>query len=495
MGLLLKVLSGTHQGAEFDIPEEEIIIGAVDECDVIISAALVANRHMQLSIVDKRVFITPLEGDVFVAGKRLRTPSAVDNFQFVTIGTTHMMFGEADHEQWKSITPGSFPELEKEEEVAAANASEGAPGEIVSEEGHANANEGKDEEVADAEEKKKLNDHGSENIEETKLEDREIAQATQLEKSPKLRLTLRQRVIRYTTGFIVCFGIALVISITVIFLDEEPPPPPPPPLPIEVRMQNAIDALKLDGKIKVSKVGDGPVSIVGYVNMMADSLAVKSASKTIAEDASIKLFVMEKIINTAQEMVKESKRNVILKKSAELGEIIAMGYIKKEEIWTNLKSEIASIKGIINIKDEVLTKDSIVELAKSILGRYKFQDKLEAAATEEGVEIKGTISDIDKDNWTKAREDFEKTFKKKAQLNFMISVSSDRNLTIEKFFGGKIDSVNFNNQGLDWINIKNGNKYFRGSVLPSGYVVDQIEQDSVTIRNSDEVIKLDLEWM
>jgi hypothetical protein len=68
-------------------------------------------------------------------------------------------------------------------------------------------------------------------------------------------------------------------------------------------------------------------------------------------------------------------------------------------------------------------------------------------------------------------------------------------LTIEKFFGGKIDSVNFNHQGLDWINIKDGNKYFQGSVLPSGYVIDLIEQDSVTIKNADDVIKLEFNWI
>jgi hypothetical protein len=206
-------------------------------------------------------------------------------------------------------------------------------------------------------------------------------------------------------------------------------------------------------------------------------------------------MVMEKILNQTGEMVKESKQNVNLKKSEEFGEIVATGYVKKEEVWTNLKSELSSVKGVTNIRDEVLTKNSAIELAKEVLGRHKFSDKLDVAANDEGVEITGTIADIDKDNWTTTRDDFEKTFKKKAQVSFKISVSTDRNLTVEKFFGGKIDSVNFNSQGLDWVNIKGGTKYFQGSVLPSGYVIDQVEQDSVTIRNADEVIKLDLNWI
>jgi type III secretion system YscD/HrpQ family protein len=339
-----------------------------------------------------------------------------------------------------------------------------------------------------------LKDHGVEGIEETELTDRESEKTDQLKKPSGLKLTPRQKVIRYTLMFAIWFGIAAIVSAVIITL-KTPKPISAIPLPIEQRVQQAIDELKLIHKIKVTKTGDESLSVVGYVGTMEDSLAIKSAIKQVSEDISLKLTVMEKVIASAQEMVRESKRNVILKQSEEFGEIIATGYIKKAEIWAHLKGEILSIKGITNIKDEVLTKTSAVELAKSVLEQYQFKEKLEAIATDEGIEVKGTISDVDKDRWGKAREDFEKTFKKKAQLKFEISVSTDRNLAIEKFFGGKVDSINFSNQGLDWINIKGGNKYFQGSVLPSGYVIDQIESESVTVRNADEVIQLKLEWM
>jgi hypothetical protein len=110
----------------------------------------------------------------------------------------------------------------------------------------------------------------------------------------------------------------------------------------------------------------------------------------------------------------------------------------------------------------------------------------------EGVEISETSTDVDKDNWSINLEIFKKILKKKAQMSFNILVSTDHNLTIEKFFGGKIDSINFNSQGLDWVNRKGGAKYFQGSLLPSGSIIDQVEQDRITIRNADEVINLDL---
>ncbi|MDR2812487.1 MAG: hypothetical protein LBB05_01695 [Puniceicoccales bacterium] len=499
MGLVLKVLSGPHQGAEFDVPNEEVVIGAADECDVIISDVLVANKHLKMKITDGCAFVTPLEGNVFVAGKLLREPAAIDNFQFLTIGATHMMFGESGGEQWQTIALGDFPELEKVEEAVSTftDAADGTQGTI---EGGANGDKKVGEKWVvewneDGTPKKKEFNSAAGLITSTELTDRESEKGKFLMKFFGGRqLTWRQIVIRYILGFALCVIIAIGTSIAVVVFNQKGPVPAPPQS-IEVRVQKAIDALNLKGKIKVSKVGDEPVSVVGYVDAMEDSVAVKSALKSISEDISIKLLAMEKVLSSAQEMVKESKQNIVLKKSEEFGELIATGYVKKEEIWTNLKSEISSIKGITNIKDEVLTKNSAVELAKAVLKRRKFGDKLEVAANDEGIEISGTIVDADKDNWGATREDFEKTFKKRAQVSFKISVSTDRNLTIEKFFGGKIDSVNFNSQGLDWINIKGGIKYFQGSVLPSGYVIDRVEQDHVIIRNADEVIRLDFNWI
>ncbi|MDR0677991.1 MAG: type III secretion system inner membrane ring subunit SctD [Holosporaceae bacterium] len=480
MGLLLKVLSGPHQGAEFDIPEEEIIIGAADECDVIISDALVADRHAKFGHLEGRIFITPLDGNVFVDGKLLRKSTTIDNFKFITIGATHMMMGEAESEHWRTISLGDFPELEKiEEEVATFNESLGPSAETI-EEGPINGTN-------------KIKDQEAEDIKEIELKSRKVTQA---DKANKIKLTLKQKIARYSVGFIICCAITLAGSIGYVLWRDYKSAPLPKPDSIENRVRNVVNALKLHAKLKISKANeDSPVSVVGYVDTLEESATVKAAIKNVGEDVLIKVLSMEKLVNKATEIVQQSKQNVVLKKSEEFGKIIAMGYIKKAENWEKLKTEIKSIKGIIDIKDEVLVKDSAIELAKDILSKHKFKEKLEISINDLGLEIKGTISDNDKEGWAKTRDDLEKTFKKKAQLSFMISVSTDRNVTIEKFFGGKIDSVNFNNQGLDWINIKDGNKYFQGSVLPSGYVIDLIEQDSVTIKNADDVIKLDFNWI
>lgn len=476
MGLLLRVLSGPHQGAEFDIPEEEIIIGAADECDVIISDALVTDRHAKFRPSEGRIFITPLDGNVFIDGKLLRESATIDNFKFITIGATHMMMGEAESEHWQAVSLGDFPELEKIEE------------ELIT------FSELPERNVKTIEEKpengiEKIKDQEAEDIKETELKDRKAEQADKLS---KIKLTFKQKIIRYSIEVTVCCAVAIAGSIVYVLWKDCRAAPLSKPDTIEDRVQKEIADLKLNARLKISRASkDSPVSVVGYVSTLNDSAAIKATVRNIEEDILIRIFCMEKLVNRASEIVQQSKQGVVLERSKEFGEIVAMGYIKKAEIWKKLKAEIQSIKGITNIKDEVLVKDSAIKIAKDILLERRFKEKLEVGVNDLGVEIRGTISDNDKEDWAKARSELEKVFKKKAQLSFAISVSTDRNLTIEKFFGGKIDSVNFSNQGLDWINIKDGNKYFQGSVLPSGYVIDHIEQDSVTIKNADEEVKLD----
>lgn len=480
MGLILRVLSGPHQGAEVELLDEAVTIGSADTCDVILGDALVANEHARFQLQGEQVFVTPKEGNVFVNGKLLREPSLVEPFQFVTIGATHMMFGAASDERWTTLALDQFPELEKiEEEVSKFEDGEGVVAETEGADGEASGVPGE----------------AGTDIDGKELEERKGDAADGIGQGAKIRLTFKQRMIRYFWGSVICFLVALAVSIGYVIKRDTPPAVETKEDPLELRVQEVLDSLKMHAELKVNSVEGGEVSVVGYVDTMADSAKIKQAVTEVSDAVAIKLQNMEKILSSANELVQESKQNVTLATAEKFGEITASGYIKKADIWTNLKGEIAAIKGITKIIDDVLTKDTAVERAEKILEEFDLKDKLEVKATDEGVEIGGTIADSDKESWTKAREALAQAFKKRAQLNFQVNVSTDRNLTIEKFFGGKIDSVNFSEEGLDWVNLKNGNKYFQGSVLPSGYIIDHIEQNSVTIKNADEIITLDFDWV
>jgi hypothetical protein len=160
MGLLLKVLSGARQGAEFDIPEKEIVIVAADECDIMMNEALVADRYAKFGYSEGRIFTTPLDGNLSLDRELLRKPTTVDNFNFITIGATHMTMGEAESECWQTVSLGEFPEVDKiEGEVTTFSESLGPATEAIEED--------------PINRTKKIRDQETEDIKETELKNRQ----------------------------------------------------------------------------------------------------------------------------------------------------------------------------------------------------------------------------------------------------------------------------------------------------------------------------------
>lgn len=119
---LLKVIAGPHQGAEIDLAPGKSLIGSDEGCDVVLHDVLIAPQHMAIDAGPKALFVEPLGGRVYLAGKRVKdTRQKVDPFIFITLGGTHLVIGPVDG-KWPLLSAGDAPELEKE-------APEPAPGE------------------------------------------------------------------------------------------------------------------------------------------------------------------------------------------------------------------------------------------------------------------------------------------------------------------------------------------------------------------------------
>lgn len=106
---LLKVFSGPHVGAEIQLRDGEHIVGSGDDCDVILNDQLISDRHVRIVIKGARVDIEPLdESKVLIDGKPISGETALELFQYFTIGTTHLAIGPED-----AIWPNhDFPEFQ-----------------------------------------------------------------------------------------------------------------------------------------------------------------------------------------------------------------------------------------------------------------------------------------------------------------------------------------------------------------------------------------------
>jgi stage II sporulation protein AB (anti-sigma F factor) len=382
----------------------------------------------------------------------------IESFHFVHLGNTVLMFGPYQDEKWNTISLKDVPELQPDEIENPIEQSEEKIEELS-----ASSKNNKDEQGK--------NDHATKNV--------------------------KSKVLKYTFQMCLWTAIALVISTSYVLYRDQPKNSTKhaKQVPLDQKLRTLIKSLNIENNLNISRNHDDNISVIGYVRTMEQSAKIKSEIRKVTDRANIKIYSVEKVLNTCKEIIVKSKHEVHISPGVEMGHFTVRGFIYKVDEWEFLKSELKSVKGMIKIRDEVLTKENANQELKAILSANGFGKLLEPKITKQGMQIVGTITDKDQLAWNIARKEIEDTFSKMAKIDFIVNVTTDRNMTIEKFFGGAIESVNYSNKGLDWVNTKNGHKYFNGSVLPSGYVISEITKNSITIKNADEELTIELDWI
>ena len=121
---LLKVLSGNHQGAEVILGNEAVVIGSGEDSDIVLTDSMIKEHHTKITFSDGTTVIQPMDGQVYVDGKLIKeAEQSVSDFQFITIGSTHIIFGPAN-EPWPNLSVNDAPTLESVNEVKIAEEGE-----------------------------------------------------------------------------------------------------------------------------------------------------------------------------------------------------------------------------------------------------------------------------------------------------------------------------------------------------------------------------------
>src|SRR5690606_4280013 len=110
-GIVLRVVSGLHSGAERELAGGEmILIGSGDDCDMVLADAGVAARHALLSFLDGRFSLRALDAPLHVGTAMIHPgdPVELDRVQRVGIGEAAIAFGAADDAGWERHVPGGL---------------------------------------------------------------------------------------------------------------------------------------------------------------------------------------------------------------------------------------------------------------------------------------------------------------------------------------------------------------------------------------------------
>jgi hypothetical protein len=102
----LKIIGGLHKDAElFLAPDIQYSLGSSDECDIILSDAGVAQKHLSFSISQGKIRLEKTDAPLYVDGTSVGAASSeLESFQIVGIGGAHLAIGPAN-EIWPTIQP------------------------------------------------------------------------------------------------------------------------------------------------------------------------------------------------------------------------------------------------------------------------------------------------------------------------------------------------------------------------------------------------------
>lgn len=316
---LLKVIAGPHQGAEIDLAPGKSLIGSDDGCDVVLHDVLIAPQHMAIDAGPKALFVEPLGGRVYLAGKRVKdTRQKVDPFIFITLGGTHLVIGPVDG-KWPLLSAGDAPELEKE-------APEPAPGE-----------EGKPaDNAATATGATAGNGGGS-----------AAATATDGESPPPPK--------RAVAIFGVAFGLLLLTAWLILFniwKGNNPLPGGDGDNDLKSRAEAVLKVHGASEDVRVESDG-GRLYARGYVPKSDQLRDIEVDLRTKAAGVVPRIWSLESLAESARSILRLQRLPLDVAANAE-GRLVISGSVADRDLWNRVKQQLADeIPGVTGVESQV----------------------------------------------------------------------------------------------------------------------------------------------
>lgn len=458
---ILKILSGTHVGAEIILTEQETTLGRGEDCDLVLDDVSLAEKHISLRTTEHGVELNLLAEDstVYVDGEKLETEQVVlQAFQVVAIGTLFFATGPSD-QPWPAI------DLLLENKLAKPEVSE------TPEEAEVDSEDGNKEQ--------------------------ETTAAAGEESGSKLPSETKKKGLRLY--LVAIAGISLVSFGALIFWLLLPSTE----MRLQTENQNAghLRYLNQNEKEQVLAIGkqyqtilevkENPntqtVEIVGYaknekqrdeiikqLQQIKPNIPIRivSAEETIA---SIMLILNRLILNQPGNQVRVTQ-------TLPTGNFALEGYVADIKQWTEVLAVIRrDVKNYARLKDLVETKGDRLVVLQQMLNKAGLADQIKIQQVEKGLALSGTLQQPEqRTKLIEIKNTFNQQFNKMPFVDW-VEETSQHHSSIEL----NIRSVGF---GITpHLVLKNGRRYLVGSELDNGYTIKAITTKFIALQKGSDI--------
>ena len=441
---LIKIFSGPHQGAEIELSGNQCVIGSGEGCDVILADSLISKKHAKINVRSGKLSLEALDEGVYYDGKWVQGKlESIEPYKFVSIGTTHFLIGPKD-EKWPNITAADIPELKKAVE------------------------EGKETVI------------GGEKV----VAEGEKAVGIPVEEQ---KSSFKMPLVILSIAVAIMVLVALIFGSTRSLVEVES----------EFNAQVAkdsivkvIDGFKMSDNLSVEEDSyNERIVVSGFVETAQERHRLTSALLDASEYAVVRIDSQEFLLNSLRETISRYKLDVEVE-SADLGSATLIGYVQKTDEWDKVKKIInQDVMGIKELKDEVVTGDDIILTLTKMAADAGIKGDLIFIPLEKTIQVLGNLVGDELELWTELKAKATRLYAGKLTISDNVR-AADIFIEQKRYFDTPIESVNIKNIG--WIGLRDGRRYFVGSTLPSGYVIEEISSKGIRLVKEDEEITLDL---
>lgn len=437
---VLRILSGPHTGAEVALSQDKkFVLGKGEDCDIVLKDDRLADQHALFSFQDDHFVCAPTENaEITIDGEAIHEAKVLKNFAAIVCGSTLLSIGPNDI-VWPNIQPYEH------REVSAKDISE--------------------------------------------LPEEEKVTGTS---------TVKNLLKRFKKLAILSLGV--IILITGVFWGLRSGKSKGNASSSEEEAQFPIVSLKksIEAVLEKNNVDPKYVKIgLSGKNFIFQCYVSSSEEKSVLEKQlrglpkvnfqSLRIYVQALFVEQAQIIV-NPYLTVTATPGADLDGLTLKGYLFNIDLLPKIKSNLFSdIRGLNKIDTVLLSADEAFDLASNLLSQYKLMGLLKVQPVRTGIMITGHIPASAEANWKQTQKALKQAFENACKVLSYVAVVAPQ--AVKKlFFPSEITTVAVPQNDKPWLELKSGDRYFEGALLPSGYTIQSISHEGIGIQKNDESI-------
>ncbi len=249
---------------------------------------------------------------------------------------------------------------------------------------------------------------------------------------------------------------------------------------VSQELVDVIDAEKYPG-LYVKRTDSRISHIRGYVTNLEEKNRVEKQVARYGGSVATHIFVDTELEDNARKIARSLGEDEIVFTTLEHGRLKASGLAESRRRWLNIKESIRNdVQGVTSINDdEVKNLYEMFAALQSAVKKEKFADRLDVSLgkrTRGMIVAKGKLTEEEKSRWVQIK----KAFLEKSDYPFKFREiirrpDADIKLSIRSVSVGEIP----------FVVSKEGDKYFQGSHVGSGYYIDAITDDHILLKNNN----------